>query len=317
MKIAIAVLPLILLLLLSSVVYASEVKELVFDPDLVSTLNWSYGVYRAGGGSYVKHDAENSLFLFSVEDDVNDDKLSWGYLHQGVQHHSWGYWENKPLKCEFEFQRGKSVNWILNITLQRSQVTWLHVNESSIPEWLKGKGTGQIAIGVMFAFETENQDYMGDVNSSCILQFEIQFCRIRWDGEKEVYLFDEFFTASTERGDEDNDVHNIYVPYGDFKQYFSPSNPLKSNVVQTYVIDLYPLFEHAWNRWMGLFNVENAILKWVNFYVETINAKIDAKLYAFNTYVKTSDSTRLSDLKIWVPFLILFIIAGVVKWWVK
>jgi len=301
-------------LLLTPLTYASTKKDLNFDPNLISTLNWSYGVYRTDASSYVKHDAEKSLYNFHVVDNVSDAKLSWGYLHQGIQLHSWGSSKNKPLRAEYVFDRDKPVKWILNITLKRSAITWLNVNESSVPSWLKDQGgKGQIAIGLMFAFETENQDYMADVNSSCILQFEMQFCRIRWDGQKEIPLFDDFFLASTSKGDEDNDVHNIFVPYGDWKEHFNPSVPLYADTVQNYVVDLYPLLKYSWERWFGLFPVKTATLKWINFYVEVINAQVDAQLFYLNTYVQTESAKSLADPFLWVPLFLIFAVVSFLK----
>ena len=314
MEKAIILLTVLYSLCLMPMAYALEHYDINFDSDLISTFYWSYGVYRTHPLSYARHDDGKSLYDFHVIDDVNDSKLSWGFLHQGIQHHSWGLEENKPLRLEYVFDRDKPVKWILNITLKRSAVTWFDVPDSSIPSWLKGKGKGQIAIGVMFAFQTENYDYMADVNHSRTLQFEIQFCRIRWDGENETYLFDEFFISSTERGDEDNDVHNIFVPYGDFREYVSPSIPLKSDMVQNYVVDLYPLLKHSWNKWLALFPVQKATLKWVNFYVETVNAQIDAQLFYLNTYVIDNPSNALINSLIWLLLFLIFAAVGFVKW---
>ena len=307
-------------LYLMPMAYALERYDIIFDPDLTSTSNWSYGVYRTDASSYVKHDAEKSLYNFHVIDNVSDAKLSWGYLHQGIQLHSWGSSENKPLRAEYVFDRDKPVKWILNITLKRNAITWLNVNESSVPSWLKDQGgKGQIAIGLMFAFETENYDYMADVNHSRTLQFEIQFCRIRWDGQKEIPLFDDFFVCSTERGDEDNDVHNIFVPYGNFKEYVSPSIPLCAEAVQNYVVDLYPLLKYSWvDRWFEFFPVQRATLKWVNFYVETVNAQVDAQLFYLNTYIVDNPFfDALTSFLIWLSLsliFLMFVVFGFVRW---
>jgi len=294
--------------------YASENQFLVNDPDLYSPLTWSYGIYQANSSeSYVMHDSDNHLFKFHVADNLSDDSFGWGFLHQGVQLHSWGLNENKPLKSEFLFERSNMREWILNITLKRSAITWFDVDNSSIPDWLaQQNGKGQVIIGCMFAFETSNQNYMADPSESCVLQFEIQFLRVRWDGEKEIALFDDFFK---DNGTLDYDVHNIFVPYGDFKEHVSPSEPLKKGNTITYVVQCDKLFKFAWDRWRSLFDVENARLKYVNFYVETLNAEVDCTLESLNVYVKpeTNTSVKTVFMQFGIALFLIFLVIVVIK----
>jgi len=255
---------------------------MVNDPLFLSNGTWSHGKYQANSESFTKW--ENQSFYLHAIDDTNNDKFGWGYLHQGLQPHSWGTSE-PPLKENFiitQADYAKPNTWFFDIKLRRSNITWLNANNSSIPEWLKDKGgVGQLSIGLDFHFETSNTNYSAPIEKSTILSFEIQFLSVRWNGINETVLPDQFFCGNLPY---DNDTHNIFVPNGNWTQYITPSTQMRVDEDYEYVVDCGALLNYAWSRSYELFPVNQCKLKYVNFYVEVLNCGCDVKVDSIDVY---------------------------------
>ena len=292
--------------------HAISMERIVNDYDFLSDGAdgaWSYGTYQANNESYTKW--ENETFRLHVIDDTNNDEFGWGYLHQGVQPHNWGTTE-PPLKENFTISLtdyAKPNTWFFDIQLKRSNITWLDVEISSIPNWLKNLGgVGTFAIGLDFHFETSNANYSAPIENSTILSFEVQFSRIMWNGNNEIIWGDDFFYRNPPY---DYDVHNIFVPNGSFQEYINPSTQMAVNRDYEYVVDCGALLSYAWDRKPELFPVNQCTLKYVNFYVETLNCGCDVKVDSIDVYYEYQEAINwLSTFNYIIWILIAIVICA-------
>jgi len=267
------------------------IRRFVHDYNFVNKDRWTYGTYLTDESSYVKW--ENEKYHLHIVDDINNEFFSWGFLHQGVQPHGWGF--DQPLKEQFLIRKNietKPDTWFFKIKLMRGNVTWFDVHDSSIPQWLKDRGgKAQIAIGLDFHFETPNVDYLAPIEDSTVLSFEVQFFAVMWNGSHEFPYLDQFFIYSPPY---DYDVHNIFVPNGKKSEYINPSTQMVAYRTYEYLVDCGALLEYAWDKWYGSFPVGECRLRYVNFYVEVLNCECDVTVDYIDVYSQSSMTLYLA-----------------------
>ncbi len=244
--------------------YLESLSEMIVisnDPDFLSGESWNVGFYSADATSYYVY--HNDVYAFHVVDFTGDDKLGWGFAHQGLLPHGWGL--APPLNFMVEVNPRCPGRLILEIKLKRSKVTWLN---GSIPHWLSRYGfRGHCQIGLMLCFEIPGRNY----NASTIVadsnfQFEVTFlrCRLKFDGGV-AFLGDDYPFWTPEY---DNDTHVLFS--------ITQISSGKWNEIK---IDLTLYLWRAWKAVSNRFgDVGYVRLRWINFYIEVLNAQIDVEV---------------------------------------
>ena len=270
--------------------------EISKDGDFYEVNTWEVGLYNVNSSSNWVYD--NGSFLFNVIDKTDDDLLGWGFIHQGQQPHSWGLYAFEPPINEIYINPNDDFSLILNIKLKRSNIEWLN---GSIPNWLRNLGhKAHAQIGLALFFEVEDKNYSAPTNVyDTNFQFEVTFLRCRLtDDDQVIYLGNDLRFRTPEY---DNDTHNLFS----LKQ-------IGSNVWVNYKIDLAPYLKKAWHFCKGLFpKTEKIKLKWINFYIEVLNAKLEVNVDSINLVYKEkiySNTFMTKILTLMFTFLIAVII---------
>ena len=268
------------------------------DGDFFEVNTWEIGFYNADSNSSLNFN--NGTWVLTVIDRTSDDLLGWGYVHQGKQPHGWGlYAQFEPsLKNEIVINPNDDFSLILRIKLRRSKIEWLN---GSLPNWLKNEGhKAHVQIGLALFFEVEGKNYSAPTSIyDTNFQFEITFLRCRLTNDnKVVYLGNQLRFRTPEY---DNDTHNLFS----LKQ-------IRSDVWVPYEINLTPYLKKAWTLCRGLFpKTEKIKLKWINFYIEVLNAKIKVEVDYIDIIYKEEFYSQIFIAKlfgIFFAFLILVFI---------
>ena len=240
--------------------------QITNDGDLNEINTWEIGFYNANSTS--KWTYNNGSVILEVIDKIDDELLGWGFLHQGIQPHGWGKYApfEPPLKNYMTIDVKDDFKLILRIGLERSEIEFLN---GSIPGWLKNEGyKAHVQIGLALFFEVEGKNYSAPTSEyDTNFQFEITLLRCRLTGDNGVvYLGDQLRFRTPEY---DNDTHNVFSV-----------EQIRSGVHVDYEIDLTQYLKESWKLCKGLFpkSSDKIRLKWINFYVEILNAKISVKV---------------------------------------
>ncbi len=255
------------LIFVSGLFYFSmlTIKEIVYDYDFNDARKyWDINSYQENSRKS-NININNDIIVIHIVDNVNDSNLCWGFIHQGEYPHGWGkYAYEPPLKNEIVIYPNKDYNnydLILKIKLKRSKINFLSGN---VPQWMeKENHLCHVQIGLALFFEVEGRNYSAPTNIyDTNFQFEITFLRVRLTKNGElIFLDDQLKFRAPEY---DNDTHNIYSYY-----------QIGANKWYDFEINLMPYLINSWNLCKELFGNANWIkLRWVNFYVEILNAEI-------------------------------------------
>lgn len=284
------------------VLFILSVYPIIFNPpiqisndsDFLEVNTWEIGFYNAGSNSSLNHN--NGTITMLVIDKTDDDLLGWGFIHQGKQPHGWGkYAPFEPsLKNEIDINPNDYFSLILKIKLRRSRVEWLN---GSIPNWLSNDGfKAHVQIGLALFFEVEGKNYSAPtIEYDTNFQFEVTFLRCRLTNDNQaVYLGDNLRFRTPEY---DNDTHNLFS----LKQ-------MASDLWIIYEINLTPYLKRAWMLCKDLFKADKIRLKWINFYVEVLNAKLQVDVDYIDLIYKEEFYSRASIIKLFGIILVLLIL---------
>ncbi len=239
---------------------------LVYDPDFKSENKWEIGFHNVDRArSWRKH--IDDRVIIHVFDDLNNPDLSWGFIHQGQYPHGWGVYAafEPPLKHELVLNPNSNFNLILELKLKRSEVEFFN---GALPGWIERENhVAHVQIGLALFFEVEDRNYSAPTSIyDTNFQFEVTFLRMRLSRSGEVvYMGDLLKFRAPEY---DNDTHNL----------FSIAQ-IEAGKWYVFKLDSAPYLKRAWSLCSDIFQNTTWIkLRWVNFYIEVLNAEIEVEV---------------------------------------